>query len=394
MLAVLTVLSGGALAADSSVTLADPAVTIRRSTSWLDSLRSSGRSADVRSGGDELLGDRSLTTPISQSADGAGADAFEDVAVPLGEPAEPIDSLGPVQTPDADVFGSPPASEFPESTIEDRAQSRPPMSPDRVFSQDCGRSLCWQLLPNGLLYKTYLAGEKEPRMQFVRVYDRVSKQSYDDAVLGGRLGILRHGTKGAIDPQGFQLDLEGAVFARVMPEEDSTPLAGSDYRAGLYGTWRNDRLSYRFGYYHISSHVGDEYQIANPGFVRANYVRDSALAGLAYETTLTSRIYGEMGYAVGHEGGAEPLEFQYGAEYTPVARTVATGAPFVAVNRHLREDFDFAGSWNIAAGWGWMGPQTGRRLRLGVNYYRGPSLQWVFLDQREELVGGGVWIDF
>lgn len=284
---------------------------------------------------------------------------------------------------------------IPESQTEQAFY--PPMTPDTVFSehqQTYEQQLSWQMLPNGLLYRTYVAGEKEPRMQLVPFYDTKSKRKIWEAVLGGRAGLVRLSDPSISNSDAFQLDLEGAVFARVLPDEPSSMLEGSDYRVGLYGTWKFDRLSYRAGYYHISSHVGDEYLIANPLFNRINYVRDSMLAGTTYELNDISRIYGEIGYALGTEGGAEPLEFQFGAEYTPIPTTQFTGAPFAAVNTHLREDFNFNGGVNVVAGWGWQGEHSKRRLRLGLNYYNGPSLQYEFFDRWENLVGGGIWLDY
>jgi hypothetical protein len=179
-----------------------------------------------------------------------------------------------------------------------------------------------------------------------------------------------------------------------LPTEPSAALAGSDYRVGLFGTWKFARTAYKFGYYHVSSHVGDEYFLANLTFNRINYVRDSLLAGISHDLSESSRLYGEIGYAAGYQGGARPLEFQGGFEYTPIAQSSFRGAPFLAVNGHLREDFDFGGGVNVVSGWGWQGLETGHRLRIGLNYYYGPSLQWEFFDRRESLVGGGIWFDF
>jgi hypothetical protein len=307
--------------------------------------------------------------------------AHSQEPAPLPEPAAPV-------TGDEQII-------IPETTAEQAFF--PPTMPETVFSehpQSCEQHLCWQLLPNGLLYKTYLAGEKEPRMQFVSYYDTKSKRKIWEAVLGGRAGLIRLSDPSISNSDAFQLDLEGAVFARVLPDEPSAMLEGSDYRVGLYGTWKFDRISYRAGYYHISAHVGDEYLIANPLFNRINYVRDSALFGTAYDLNEVSRIYGEIGYSLGVEGGAKPLEFQFGGEFTPLPATQFTGAPFAAVNTHLREDFNFNGGVNVVAGWGWQGEHSKRRLRLGLNYYNGPSLQYEFFDRWENLVGGGIWLDY
>jgi hypothetical protein len=299
----------------------------------------------------------------------------------LNDPAEPMLS-------DAMEFGGTAHSEIPQQEM---------LTAESVFANHhsgCEQCETWQVLPKGLIYRTYLAGEKEPRMQFLQMYDTRSKRTVWDAVLGGRVGLLRHGNPHDYNADAFQLDLEGGVFARCLPEEDSTMLEGSDYRVGMYGTWKRERTSYRVGYYHISSHVGDEFLIANPAFNRINYVRDSLLAGVTYELSDITRVYGEIGYALGIEGGAKPLEFQFGAEYTPIAQTSKLGAPFAAVNGHLREDFDFQGGVNVVSGWGWQGLETKRRLRIGLNYYHGPSLQYEFFDRWENLIGGGIWLDY
>lgn len=273
----------------------------------------------------------------------------------------------------------------------------PSLTPGQVFSEpDSCFSNCneWLLLPDGLLYDTYLAGPKEPRLQWVMMHDSHNNTNIWEATLGGRVGLLRYGTHGAKNPQGFQLDLDGAVFARVLPDEPSSMLAASDYRVGVFGTWRHNRVAWKAGYYHISSHIGDEFLIANPMYPRMNYVRDSLVVGTSYDMAQNTRIYGEIGNAVGHQGGAKPLEFQFGAEYTPKARSAFRGAPFAAVNNSIREDFDWINGVNVVGGWGWEGPDSSRRVRIGMQYYNGPSLQYSFLNRQENLFGGGIWLDY
>ncbi len=272
-----------------------------------------------------------------------------------------------------------------------------PITPQQVFSNSpaqCNNCCGWQVLPQGLMYKSYIAGEKEPRMQFIQLHDTRSNQRVWDAVLGGRVGLLRHGTCGSVNPQGFQLDIEGAVFARVLPDQPSAMLVGSDYRAGLLGTHRDNGTAVKYGYYHISSHIGDEFLVANPTFNRINYVRDSLIAGVTQDLKYSTQVYGEIAYALGVEGGAKPLEFQFGTQYLPVAKSSLRGAPYVAANYHIREDFGFEGGFSTVAGWGWQGLQTRHRLRIGMQYYNGPSLQYQFLNRVENLYGGGIWYDY
>ena len=272
-----------------------------------------------------------------------------------------------------------------------------PIAPQQVFSNEpvqCNSCDCWQVLPRGLMYKSYIAGEKEPRMQFIQLRDTRSKRRVWDAVLGGRFGLLRYGNCDSVNPQGFQVDIEGAVFARVLPDEVSAMLEGSDYRAGLLGTNRFNGTAVKYGYYHVSSHIGDEFLLENPTFNRINYVRDSAIVGVTQDLKYSTQVYGEIAYALGAEGGAKPLEFQFGTQYLPVAQSSLGGAPYFAANYHIREDFDFQGGFNTVAGWGWQGLQTRHRLRVGLQYYNGPSLQYQFLNRVENLYGGGIWFDY
>ncbi len=260
--------------------------------------------------------------------------------------------------------------------------------------QDAGQSGGWEVLPRGLLYRSYLAGIKESRMQWTTLYETRSKRQVGEAVLGGRGGLFKYTAPGDDSGDAFQVDVEGAVFARVQPDVPSSILEGSDYRAGAIATWRTGRMSWKAGYYHISSHVGDEFLVVNPQFQRINYVRDSLIVGTIYDLTDALRVYGEVGNAIGMEGGAKPLELQFGAEYVPVAKSSFRGAPFAAVNGHLRQDFNFDGSINVVAGWGWQGLQSRQRFRIGGQFFNGPSMQYSFFDQRETLVGGGIWFDF
>jgi hypothetical protein len=242
------------------------------------------------------------------------------------------------------------------------------------------------------MYKSYLAGEKEPRFQFVSLVDK-DRGLIWEAALGGRAGLIRYGTADIVRPEGWQLDLEGAVLARVDPEAEDD-LEAADFRAGFVSTWRRGPTAFKAGYYHLSSHVGDEFLIRNPGFDRLNYVRDSLLAGVTHDLTLNVQVYGEVAYAFNYEDGAKPLELQGGVQYSPFCEGGPRGAPFAGLNVHMREDFNYRTSVNLVAGWQWRGHVSNHTLRSGFQYYNGPSMQYSFVNRNESLLGGGVWFDY
>jgi Protein of unknown function (DUF1207) len=251
----------------------------------------------------------------------------------------------------------------------------------------------WQLLPTGLMYKSYLAGGREPRMGSELVRER-NHGWYWDATVGGRVGILRYGTNNDLWPQGWQLDVEGAAFPRLdlQHEED---LVSVDFRGGLLLTERQGPVESKFGYYHLSSHLGDEYMIQNPSTLvtRLNYSRDSLITGTAFYLNPSLRLYYEVGWAFHEDGGARPWEFQFGVDYSSQEPTGILGAPFFAINAHLRQENDFSGNMTVQTGWQWRG-KTGHLLRTGMQYFNGMSDQYQFYNRFEEEIGFGLWYDY
>lgn len=248
-------------------------------------------------------------------------------------------------------------------------------------------------MPRGIIYQSYMAGLKEPRIAAYWSHDENWGWLWDP-VLGGRAGIFRYGNDDPNWPEGWQMDLEGAVFARLDPIGDSTPLLSTDYRIGLPLTYGIGRWQFKLGYYHISSHLGDEYMINNPGYERLNYVRDGINFGTGYFWTDALRLYGEIGYAMGVNDGAEPLELQFGFDWAQARNTGFRGGPFLAMNGHLREEVDFGGNFVVQFGWMWRQYARGSNFRIGGQLVTGKSDQYEFYRQTESRMGWGIWYDF
>jgi hypothetical protein len=260
----------------------------------------------------------------------------------------------------------------------------------QAFSED---DWTLQFAPTGLLYKSYLAGEKESRISTTWLVPRNGDHLIWETTLGGRIGILRYGNTDPLHPEGWQLDLEGGALLRLDPQGVSTPLQAVDFRFGILSTWRVGNTAIKAGYYHLSSHAGDEFLINNPTFERRNYVRDSGIIGITQYLDDDWSVYGEVAYAFGAEDGAKPIELQYGIQYAPLIAGWP-GTPFAAVNGHTREDFGYITSVNIEAGWMFRSKASNRTLRLGMQYYDGPSIQWEFVQKHESLMGAGIWFDY
>jgi hypothetical protein len=249
----------------------------------------------------------------------------------------------------------------------------------------------WQFLPDGLLYQAYLAGGRESRLasEWVNVKDEGWMW---DATLGGHVGVLRYGTLNSPWAEGWQLDAEGAAFVRMNMEEDRD-LDAVDFRVGFPLTMRRGPWQGKFGYYHLSSHLGDEYMVRNQTFDRINYVRDCLVLGVGFFLNPDLRLYSEAGYGVNTDGGSEPWEFQFGVDYSPAEPTCRCPAPFFAVNGRIRQEVDYGGNFTLQTGVQWRG-QSGHLARFGLQYFNGMSDFYEFFREHEEQIGMGLWYDY
>ncbi len=168
-----------------------------------------------------------------------------DQVVRLSNPSEPIQfTVVPQAVPaGVPVYGAPAGVQF-------------------------GEPWSWQLLPEGLIYRSYLAGVREPRLGIVPFYEFDRDAWLIDATIGARVGLLRYGNEADIRPEGFQLDLEAAAFPRLDPDSEMD-LVATDFRVGVPLTWGNDLYQVKLAYYHLSSHIADEFLLVNPAFPAA-----------------------------------------------------------------------------------------------------------------------------
>ncbi len=280
---------------------------------------------------------------------------------------------------------------LPESTqqfIDMNVQAQQPPAYRPAPYTECWT---WQILPDGVLYPSYLAGGREPRFASQWVYERDYGWLWDVA-LGGRAGILRFGTDDDVYPQGWQLGIEGAAFPR-LDLEHGRELMSADFRFGIPLTFRSGRWEGKFSYYHLSSHLGDEYMVRHQTLDRINFVRDALVLGAAFRIRPELRLYTEAGWAFYTDGGSQPWEFQFGIDYISLEPTDILGAPFFAINGRLREEVDFGGNMTVQTGWHWRG-RSGHLLRLGMQYFNGKSDQYQFFTQHEEQIGVGLWYDY
>ena len=251
----------------------------------------------------------------------------------------------------------------------------------------------FRALPGDVIWHSYWAGAKEPRISgtaFEELNDNISLLGVS---LGGRTSLFRYGGVNNGRPEGWELQLEGASMLRLNLDEN-WDLEAVDFRFGLPVIYGRDRSQWKFSYYHLSSHLGDERIIRLMSTMeRINYSRDTLVLAYSFFPQPAWRWYAEAGWAFYADEGSDPWEFQFGVDYALPGPTGARGTPFFAVNGHLRQEVDFGGNLVAHAGWLWRG-QSGRIMRTGLHYYNGKSNQFEFYDRFEQQVGVGLWYDY
>ncbi|MDO4584372.1 MAG: DUF1207 domain-containing protein [Planctomycetia bacterium] len=266
----------------------------------------------------------------------------------------------------------------------------------RALPVDSSETWTWQWLPRGVLYRAYFASNKESRLGIHFVHESEEKKEYWDPILGGRIPLVRFGNTSALYPEGFQLDIEGAALARLTLDHERE-LWGTDYRFGAPLTFRKGAWEAKFGYYHISSHLGDEKLVRdyqNTGIVyRRNYVRDALMLGIAFRPDANWRFYFGFDYAFYTDDGAEPWQFELGAEYSPILLPSLQGSPFLAVHLRWSEENNYHIYTAFEVGWQWktLYQQT---CRTGLYLMSGPADQYQYYNSHENQIGYGFWYDF
>jgi len=272
------------------------------------------------------------------------------------------------------------------------ASNRTPSEEPRRLFEPTGTSSDWQwqVRPRGIIYHTYWASVQEPRLSTTLINES-GDGGLLDSTIGGRIGLLRFGPHHRAE--GLQLDILGGAALRQDPD-NGLDVVGTDFRYDILLTYGVGRHRFKFGYYHVSAHTDDEFLLKNPAHVRLNFKRDALVLGYSYYVMPEIRLYAEAGWAFAYEI-SEPWEFQFGLDYGPSGPTGNRGAPFFAINGHLREELGFGGNFSMQTGWAWRNGEPGAgTLRTGLFYYDGGSPQFSFYRRHEQQIGWGLWYDY
>jgi len=259
-----------------------------------------------------------------------------------------------------------------------------PERPSDAPAPEVDRNLTW--FPKGpLLYDQYIAAPRQSRSA-VKMQLPVGdgRNVKIENTLGFNRSVARWTTPDRPD-RGREVQFEAAVFARFDLHEHYD-FDASDWRFGIPFVWRDGDLAWKLHLYHMTSHLGDEY-ISRTGAKQIAYHLEEASAGVSWDASAGSRIYGEAAAAIYTGAPTDSGRFQAGWEW--VGRKWSSGfSPFFAVDIQSRREQDWTPGKTVA-----VGIAYGRDFRFGVEFFDGKDPQTQFLKERVRYVSVGVSMD-
>ncbi|MBK9306975.1 MAG: DUF1207 domain-containing protein [Nitrospira sp.] len=203
---------------------------------------------------------------------------------------------------------------------------------------------------------------------------------------------------------GWQISLLTGIFAQFDLDEKNAQLVNTDFNVGIPITWRSGNWSARLRYYHQSSHIGDEFLGANPGFKPITFILEEVDGILSYDYRWL-RVYGGGGYLVHREPATfDRGKVQWGFEARAPSMRTRILVPFLdrlVVTPVLSADFKSiqAHEWiidtNVLGGFEWSRTGSLRRFRILANYFHGFNPYGLFaINQKIESIGLGAYFMF
>lgn len=219
-----------------------------------------------------------------------------------------------------------------------------------------------------------------------RFNDRLFHNNICPVSFGDILPIFR-----LYNPFGFagvaEFDVQGGLWAIFEQTNFSAPLVNADYFIGFPLTYAYGCWSFRLRPFHISSHIGDEFLLLNPGFDRRNPSAEYLDFAVSYQATCDTRVYGLLGWVVRSDKTfrCRKLYTQWGFDmyFTEYGFcddwNSILGRPFCALFVQQQGDHSFKLDTTVAAGYEWAKTcGLERKLRAFIEYHTGYSVEGQF----------------
>ena len=249
-------------------------------------------------------------------------------------------------------------------------------------------------MPNGTLFQPLVADPKWPRFTVAYQYytkDKTLKHAFAPN-FGASFPI--HRIVNNKTGSEWEIGVQAGLFGLMDIGSNPTALINADYFVGIPITYRNGQWSSLARFYHISSHLGDEYMLTKEGKktrrINLSYEGIDLLASLNFDGT---RVYGGGGYIVHKDPSyVKPLKFQLGAEYY-AHNTYFYGRirPVSGIDFKIDEQGKWYPSISCKTGIQFENSALlSHKVQLMLEYYKGKSIHGQFYNDKVEYIGIGI----
>ncbi|HRI37196.1 MAG TPA: DUF1207 domain-containing protein [Nitrospira sp.] len=252
-----------------------------------------------------------------------------------------------------------------------------------------------RFLPRGLLFAPLHA---DPRWPHFSAAYRGYRTNELTAAFAGTFGETFSLYRNRAPLRGqWELVLQAGVFSLFDLSATSLDLVNADYNVGLLMAYRSGRLSGFLRLHHQSSHLGDEFILANQRVQRINLSYEEVDMKVAYEASNWLRLYVGSGYLVHRDPSTvKPIGTQWGIELTsPVTFFGGSIIPIGYADFQSNERSQWAMAQSLMVGVRFENALIGNRhLQLLAHYFAGPSPDGQFYTQHSQWFGVGLHFYF
>lgn len=255
-------------------------------------------------------------------------------------------------------------------------------------------------LPDGFLvphtiFKPLFADPKWARFAVAYQYwdqNKLGKHVFAPT-FGATFSLYRHN----MDAGQLEIGIQAGLFAIMDIGRDPTALLNADYVIGLPVAYRSGPWSNLTRFYHMSSHLGDEFMLTPEGkrLTRVNLSYEVLDNIVSYEFTNGLRLYGGGGYIVHREPSSlKPVRLQGGIEYRhPTTTWNNQLRPVVGLDLKSNQESRWEPDLSVKAGVQVQNSRlTDREVLFLVEWYKGHSMHGQFYKRRLNYVGVGVQV--
>ncbi|SCA63243.1 Uncharacterized protein SCG7109_AK_00210 [Chlamydiales bacterium SCGC AG-110-M15] len=251
-------------------------------------------------------------------------------------------------------------------------------------------------------FKPFLADPRNLSFSFgLRFHDDVLGKTMSTASFGNEFPILKWNdvwTEGSELQLGIGAGAWSVFDLNPSDDGDIVELINTDYYIGMPFTYTLGNIAYRFRLYHVSTHIGDEYIIANPTFERLNPSHEAADFFASWHPDDSLRLYGGLGRFLSTDSSfrQHPFYIEYGAEWRMFGRKLPyfklLEQPFFAFHvRHMEDlHWQYDGTFRLGSEWSPIKRPNSYKMRVYLEYHDGFSVEGQFSKQKSKYMGLGI----